>query len=290
MSGGAPSSRVRPSTTYEALAFHALAHLPLTLPRSLRDERYLAWAAASLPSAACTPLADDALAVSGRIEADGAADAVQWLPLLHSDVGQLLATGRLELPSPDVAPHCDATALAALRARHGDGVEWLRADLLLMAPAFARAHEDAPPIRAEHVAEVAALLSSLPDEDVPRSVVLEHALGARGRAFPQVVFVGAPAPWNGLDARTPAVLALHEHAVRRTQGTFEEREWSALVRVARLLAANEPLRRAHAEWLAEASLDALVEAARARGTITRAEAERVLRATDRSLAIATVSG
>lgn len=284
------SIEVRASSAYEALAFHALAHLSLAPPRSIRDPRYLAWCRETLPVEAIWPLDDDAPTLSARIEADRAADAVQWLPLLHADMDALHATTHLELDAHAIAPHCGSTPLAALRARRGDGIEWLRADLLLIATAFGHAYAEAPPVHAQHLEEVRVLLSALPAPEVPTAIVLDHALGAHGRSFPHVVYAGAPAAWNGLDARTPAVIALHEHAVRRAHGSFEEREWRALVRVARLIRACDPLARAHAEWLASAAIDALVESACARGEITRADAARVMEAVDRSRAIALVSG
>ncbi len=276
---------VRASSAYEALAFHGLAHLSLLPPRSLRDDRYLAWSRASLPEAARSPLDEDALAMSGRIEAELASDAVQWLPLLHRSIDALLATSRIELSSRAVDPSCESMALGAMRARLGDGIEWLRADVLLVARAFIEMHGVT---RAEGsvLDAIRMLLSPFAPADVPEVIVLDHALGPRGRAFPEVVFVGAPATWNGLDACTPAMLALHEHAVRRSRGTFEEREWAALVRVARLVESSESLHRAHAAWLAEVSLDALLEAARARGAITVSDVDRVIGASDRSHAIA----
>lgn len=276
---------VRGSSAYEALAFHALAHLALGPPRSLRDDRYLAWTRAALPEAAFSPLAEDALSISARVESDRASDAVQWLPLLHRSIAALFATSRLELTSRAVDPHADSMALGAMRARLGDGIEWLRADLLLVARAFVEMHEAAP-AQATVLQAVSKLLSPFDAGDVPGVIVLDRALGARGRAFPEVVFVGAPAAWNELDARTPAVLALHEHAVRRARGSHDEREWSALVRVAGLVASNEPLRRAHAAWLAELSLGSVLDSARARGVITTSEVSAVSEAEDRSAAIA----
>lgn len=283
--GCAVTLEVRASSAYEALAFHALAHLPLRPPRSLRDERYLAWSRASLPEAARVPLDQDAPAIAARIEADEAANAVQWLPRLHGSIEALLATAQHELSSRAIDPWSESMSLGALRARLGHGLEWLRADLLLSARAFAEMH-GVTRVEVESLEAVRGLLSVLPRTDVPTCVVLDRALGARGRAFPDVVFVGAPAPWNGLDARTPAVIALHEHAVRRGRGSFEQREWTALVRVARLLEVNEPMQRAHAMWLAEASLEVLLEAACARGVITGADVARVIDAADRSQVIA----
>jgi hypothetical protein len=283
------SVEVRPSSTYEALAFHALAHLTLEAPRSLRDERYLAWSRASLPEAARWPLEADALALSRRIALDGAADAVQWLPLLHGSIDGLLATSQHELGSRALDAHAEPMALGALRARLGDGVEWLRADVLLVARAFAAAVDASLRVDPRSLDEVKGLLGAFAPADVPSRVVLDPSLGARGRAFPEVVFVGAPAPWNGLDARTPAVLALHEHAVRCATGSLEAREWSALVRVARRVGSTSALREAHAAWLAQAPLEPLLEAARVRGAITSSDVANILAAPDRSDAIASLS-
>ncbi|MBX7191358.1 MAG: hypothetical protein K1X94_04845 [Sandaracinaceae bacterium] len=276
---------MRASSAYEALAFHALTHLSLAPPRSLRDERYRAWSRAALPELARSPLAEDALAISRRIEEEGCAAAVQWLPRLHRSIEALRATARLELTDGAMDAHSDPVALRAMRARHGDGVEWLRADLLLAAGAFVEVHER---VRVEPrvLTETREILASFAAPEVPPIVVLDHALGAHGRAFPEVVYVGAPAAWNGLDAHMPAVLALHEHAVRRAQGSFEEREWSALVRVERLVEPEEALRRAHAAWLVEASLEPLLDAARVRGVISASEVGAVISASDRSLALA----
>jgi hypothetical protein len=283
------SLEVRASSTYEALAFHALAHLALAPPRSVRDERYLAWSRTTLPEAARSPLEEDALAISLLIESDGSADAVQWLPLLHGSIEALLAASQSELGSRAVDGHADAMALGALRAGARDGVEWLRTDVLLVARAFAGALGASKHVAPRSLDEVTELLAALPRADVPPSVVLDPALGARGRAFPEVVFVGAPAPWNGLDARTPAVLALHEHAVRRATGSFEAREWSALVHVARLVDSKGALHEAHAAWLAHLSLEPLLDAACARGAITSSDVARVAAAADRSRVLATLS-
>jgi hypothetical protein len=56
--------------------------------------------------------------------------------------------------------------------------------------------------------------------------------------------------------------------------------------VAGLVASNEPLRRAHAAWLAGLSLRSVLDSAHARGVITTSEVRAVSEAEDRSAAIA----
>jgi hypothetical protein len=101
---------------------------------------------------------------------------------------------------------------------------------------------------------------------------LVWALGVHGRAFPDRILIGAPSAWSGCSAARQAVLATHEHCVRSSRADgYLGSEWDALVRLARAMQhANEPeLRDAHALWLAELDLDALVRGVVARGWLAR---------------------
>lgn len=270
-------TRVVSANSFAQLAFHGLAQLPLVGAHSLFDARYVDWCEAYPDE----PLRSDAGRIAMQLEALHAGLAVQWLPMLYDDIDAFLRDGALALREVEAGTHVDAHALRALQSVDPRATEWLRADLLLVAPAFA-----ASLLPTAMCDEVAGLLASVPMEEAPAHVALVHALGAHGRAFDDVVFVGAPATWNAVTPALSAVIALHEHAVRAALGDYVRSEWAALQRVANILADGPGLlRHAHAAWLRDLDLAGLMHDVVARGLVSESDAQRVLDAEDRSQAL-----
>ncbi len=271
-----PKTSVTRASEFAELCFHALAHIPLQGPERLFDPRYVAFAERTLPLEAREPLAADAQAIGAELERTSTSGAVQWLPLLHADVASFTKTALSELK--ELGPvDADGTALAALQAVESRAIEWLRADLLLIAEAFVLTYHRTPQSVSN---ELEALLSTVPAPEKPARVELALALGPRGRAFTDVVIVGAPAAWwcmDEVDRAIPAVLALHEHAVLGAAGDYVDREWQALTSLARrIVGHDERLRAAHQRWLARLDLDGLVASVVARGRVESAIATSLL--------------
>lgn len=222
-----------------------------------------------------------------QVESLDAGLALQWLPLLHSTLASFTRSGSDALHAMVAADDVRAVALKALQSADPRATEWLRADLLLAASSYAAA---APSISHADCARVEALLGSVDDSERPQNVALVHALGARGRVLEEALFVGAPSVWSGVTPAMSAVIALHEHAVRRSSGHFVQREWAALTRVAKTLRdGHDALHQAHADWLAMADLSSIAEGA-VRLSLVGADAARaLLEASDRSLALAQIS-
>lgn len=288
-------TRVVSANSFAQLAFHGLAQLPLVGAHSLFDARYVDWCEAYARDAD-EPLRSDAGRIAMQLEALHAGLAVQWLPKLYDDVDAFVRDGALALHEVEAGTHVDAHALRALQSVDPRATEWLRADLLLVAPAFS-AREGrggdrarASPLSTAMCDEVAELLASVPMEETPAHVALVHALGAHGRAFDDVVFVGAPATWNAVTPALSAVIALHEHAVCAALGDYVRSEWAALQRVANILADGPGvLRDAHAAWLRDMDLAGLMHEVVARGLVSALDAQRLLDAEDRSQALARFS-
>lgn len=247
---------VRVASDYASLCFHGLAHLPLRGPERLYDLGYLEHARGTLPMEAIEPLATDASAIAIALQSRaGATLAAQWLPRLHPSIDSFLAASALELNEIEDA---DARALASLRAHHCDGLEWLRTDLLLIAQAYAASAPDL-------TSEASALqehAADLVDLGLPEHFEVAPSLGPRGRAYPNVIIVGAPQPWwcrDEIDRAIPLVLAIHENAVRSGAGDYVTSEWAALRSVARTLHTS-PLADSHQRWLATLDLEELLTA------------------------------
>lgn len=269
--------RVEPVDSFAELVFHGLAHVPMKGVGSLFDPRYVAWSRDTLPEAAREPLATDAPAIGAQVDLLDAGLALQWLPRLHPSLDAFARTARRELAELSEADGCDATALRSLRSVDPRAVEWLRADLLLASRPFGSAREVVGRELREACDAIEAALSLAPDAARPESVRVAWALGAHGRGFDDGIVVGACAPWNGLDAATPAAIAMHEHAVLRATGDHAQREWTALASVARALSDGpHALWDAHTRWVASLELVDLASAAVARGEIDRRVADELL--------------
>lgn len=257
----APS--VAPASAWAELCFYGLAHLPLAGVERTYEPRLIA-ACATWPEAAREPLVSDGPAVAAMLEAEGAAMRAQSLPLLHRDLPTFLRSGARELTELSDSD-ADPVALATLRG--SPAIEWLRADLWLVAEAFEAARDRAGLEAAAD--EVAGTLAHRRDR--PSCIEVSGALGPRGRGFPDRVVVGAPAGWwcrDAVDRAIPAVLALHEHAVLAARGDYVEREWSALVGLARSLT-GDALADAHRRWVASLDLSVVLDGAVSRGLVDR---------------------
>ncbi len=263
------------------LVLHVLAHVSVPGPEDLFDPRYVAWAAAAMPPELHAQLRADADVLAHRwTSTDGL--VLQAWPDLHDDWSAFLATRTRALA--EVGPHEVARpdVLTRLQACSPPIVELVHAQLALLAPWFARAHADviAPAIASiradvdEVLGDAAVLVPSLARERIE----LAWSLGPRGRGLAARIVVGAPAPWNDVTAETTAVLALHEHAVRRAASSeWASAEWAALRELANAMrAAPAPLRSAHAGWLASLELAGLVDVLRARGEIDGGLAARIV--------------
>ncbi len=268
------------------LALHLLAHLPLPGPGRLDDAAYLAWSASALPPEAREPIERDAPLLAG-LYAHEPNEALHALPELYRDLAQLHATAARELEALTDDDVADVAVLAALR-RTPVLTELARAAMALAAPAFGRVFREQLAARCRagaalvepHLDEARAFHPALRDARVE----LAWPLGAQGRAFRSRIVVGVPDAFAPLDPAFPAVLALHEAAVRAHEPgapapeRYVRSEWAALVDVAkRIEPASSALRDAHAVWLASLSLDALLDHACALGLTHEARAARIAR-------------
>ena len=253
---------VAPAGDWAELCFHGLAHLPLPGVERLYEPRLIA-ACAGWPERAREPLVTDAPAIAAMMAREGTAMRAQSMPLLHGDLGSFLRSGPRELMELGAG---DAEPSILSIVRGSPAIEWLRADLLLIAEAFDAARDRGALAAAAQ--EVSGHLAHR--TDVAARTEVSWALGPRGRGFSDRVVVGAPAPWwcrDEVDRAIPAVLALHEHAVLRASGDYVSREWAALVQLARALE-GDPLGPAHRRWLAGLDLSVVLEGAVRRGLVS----------------------
>lgn len=263
-----------PTSDFTDLVLHVLAHVRLDEPGCVHDPRYVAWARERTPPELASLVEHDA-AVLERAWSGGGASAVAhaWPELLGSiaELGtiatqELCAIGESQVRSPAV--------LVRLQAAADPALELLHATLCAVAPWYAGWHaaELEPALRAacervrpwlEQAAEVLPSLARA-------RIELSWGLGARGRGFGARLVVGAPAAWNGLDARVPAVLAMHEQAVHDSgHAGYVHAEWAALTGLAaRMRTASQALQQAHARWLASLELRPLLAELRARGWVS----------------------
>lgn len=263
------------------LVLHVLAHVSVHGPEDLFEPRYVAWAKDAAPPDLHAKLRADADVLAHRwTSTDGL--VLQAWPDLHEDWSAFFATrtraladvGPSEVARPDVLTRLQACSPAI--------VEIVHAQLALLAPWFETLHADviAPAIERvrpevdEVLGDAAALVPSLARERIE----LAWPLGPRGRGLGARIVVGAPAPWNDVTPETTAVLALHEHAVRRAASSeWASAEWAALRELAfAMRQAPAPLRSAHAGWLASLELAGLVSVLRARGEIDGGLAARIV--------------
>lgn len=246
------------------LVLHVMAHVRMAGPGCLFDARYVDGAASSMPPRERRWL-DEGVAVFERAWGVHMPDAVHGWPQLLGSIGSLRAVARLELAELRPEHVRDAGMLAVVQRRGGPDLELLHATLCLLGPWFERWREEvvAPRLheamrQVEPWYEEAARLWPALDES---PVELAWALGEHGRAFRGRIVVGAPAPWNGLDARSPAVLALHERLVTDSdEPGYAGMEWEALTGLAALMRrAETPLAPVHARWVASLDLRSVLD-------------------------------
>lgn len=257
---------------FTQLALHLLAHVPRAGPGDLFAPEHLARCEPLFRRSTQALLRDDAATLAALWRASPALDLLDGLPELHASLPAFRRSASRALAELDAGDVASPELLHALQ-RLGAPAELVHATLALVLDEFERVHdaEIAPALHAAATTigpALAALAEHAPGLAEAR-VELVWSLGTRGRAMPGRILIGCPAG----DPFTPAVVAAHEHAVC-TSGHVDylRAEWSALVRGARWLrAADEPLRRAHARWLARLDLSALVAEALAAGLLDPAD-------------------
>lgn len=275
-----------PTDGFTDLVLHVLAHVRVGGAGCVHDPRYVAWMRGRAPAEVERMLGEDA-AVLGRAWSGGRMpEVVHAWPELLGSIEALRACARLELRAMSPEQVREAGVLARLVACDRPELELLHATLGMLAPWYAdwRAAEVEPALRAASDAvqpwlePAAAVLPSLRDARIE----LAWALGPRGRGFPARIVVGAVAPWCELEAVDAVVLALHEQSVIDSgHAGWVRAEWEGLTSLAaRMVAAPQALRRAHARWLALLELRSLLEPLHAAGHLTTEERDGLLHARD----------
>lgn len=263
-----------PTDGFTDLVLHVLAHVRLGGAGCLRDSRIREWALARMPDALARMLEHDA-AVLEQAWSNG---RVPWVvhawPELLGSLDDLQAIATQELAALTAAQVRAPEVLARIHAARTPALELFHATLCTLAPWYAQQREaELVPALLQAVDRARPWLDQatrvLPSLASAR-VELSWSLGPRGRAFPSRIVVGAPAAWNDMEARTSAVLAMHEQAVHDAgHPSYAEAEWAALTGLAaRMLDAPDPLREAHARWLASLELRPLLTELHAQGTLT----------------------
>ncbi len=260
------------------LALHVLAHVRLREAGNLFDRRYVDWASDRTASLEEEWLHEGAEALE-RSWAQGAPPMVHAWPEVFESLEALSSVASVELSAVPLERARAPRVLESVRS--APGVELLHATICALMPWYAQwRREELEPRGDEAVASVRPWLEEaqglLPALAKVR-VELAWALGSRGRAFGTRIVVGVPAAWNGLDGRTPTVLAMHEHAVRGSgKKGYVAAEWAALTGLAAVMQrAPPPLRQAHAQWLAGLGLRPLLEAVVKAGWLDADDGERL---------------
>lgn len=251
---------------------HVLAHVRLAGPGTVYAPRYVAWVEAHAAAEHTAVLREGAAALERAWGRDTPTFVHSW-PLLHRSIESLRESVGTPFASLEPAQVGAPGILRALRGLDPEPTQRLHALLGEAADGHAELwRRHAAPQAREALARVGRwwddaleLVPSL----VRSRVELCHALGPRGRVFGERIVVGAPAPWNELDARVPVVLAMHEQLVHDAAGSgYVEVEWASLTGLsARMRRAPPALREAHGAWLASLHLRPLLEAVRAAGRL-----------------------
>ncbi len=287
---------------YTQLAFHVLAHVPRTGPGDLFNCQHCGSASATFSADAQRLLLDDSH-VLARIAGPSPADetrpvaenldraveptdlsALDLLPELHRSLTAFRRSAAR--PLADLAPHevADPAALRALQ-RLGPAAELLHAQMGLLHHEFLAVHaRHIQPWGQSTIAAITPWLAALADHApglADARVELVWALGPHGRAMPDRILIGCA---TQDDPITPAILAMHEYAVRTSiHLDYIPGEWDALRRAARwTAAAPPPLRAAHTRWLASLDLTRLLRGAVETGLLTASDAIYLERSPDRA--------
>lgn len=276
--------RVVVADGFAQLVAHVLAHVALgQQPGNLHDARYVAWAREQIAADARRLVEHDAALIGARWSSDRRLDVLHAVFELHGDLDAFRRTKGRSLAELDVHEVRSPKLLARLRGEAIAPVaELLHTTLALLVDELALAltglGSQLEAGRAQIEPLVDRLAGIVPGFEHVR-VELVWALGVHGRAFPERILVGAPAAWSGCTAARQAVLAAHEHCVRGSDDDdYLGGEWSALVQLARAMqdTGDPELRDAHARWLAELELDALLSGVVERGWVTHARARGLL--------------
>jgi hypothetical protein len=275
--------RVPVADGFAQLVGHVFAHIALEQPGNLHDHRYVAWSREAMSTDASATLEHDASLIASRWRSDRRLDVLHGMFELHADLDEFRRTAARPLAELETHEVRSPRLLALLRRDAIAPVaELLHTTFALLVDEFAILLASVSP-QLEHARAridpfVRRLDAVLPGFEHAR-VELVWALGVHGRAFPERILVGAPATWCGASPARQAVLAAHEHAVRSSRAVdYLGSEWDALVRLARELqrAADPELRDAHAQWIAELDLAALLEGVVASGGLTHDRARALL--------------
>jgi hypothetical protein len=244
------------------VVLHVLAHLPETgsLPSSLYSSEYVKAASAALGDAQLRQLGSDIPVLSNCLCSHGRLAAVQLLTRLHPNIEEAAKHAHLglrELVNTSVADCETIESLVGLETE----AELLRCAALLEAPHWQS--WPMPPTE-ELAGQVASRLPRL----FPVAPVLEQTtirflrvLGRRGRAWPDEIWIGAPAPkdeealvcalWQA--AHEAVVLETFERVRLESLGLGErEVEGLSVARLARR-AARQGLGAEHQRWLVTCS-------------------------------------
>lgn len=279
---------LRIASDFTQLALHALAHLRIVGALERPGDGYPEWSRAHLPESAWAGFEGEA---AGCGRAPSAAALLRASPDLFADIAQLRASGGRPLAELGEHEVADRKLLAAFRERALAATTRWHAAAVGAGAAFAvvwhdelrrRCVEGLEAMRAP-LARARALHPALAEA----TVELGWPLGLGGFASARRIVVGVPGDWGALGAALPAVVALHEAAVRaaaqaRPERDDEERRvrasWAGLVDVARRVEdAPPPLRDAHASWLASRELEPLCRSAAALGLVAEERAQDVAR-------------
>lgn len=270
------AARVVVADGFAQLVAHVFAHVALDQqPGNLHDGRYVAWARERSTADARGLLEHDASLLGEHWRGDRRLDVLHGSFELQRDLSAFRRTATRTLAELDVHDVHSPKLLALLRdCEIAPVAELLHTTLALLVDEFESLLGGLAPQLASACEQIEPLVDRLsaivPGFEHAR-VELVWALGVHGRAFPERILIGAPAAWSGCSAGRQAVLAAHEHCVRASDAKdYLGSEWDALVRLAGALQhGNDPeLREAHARWLAELDLDALLEGVVARGWLT----------------------
>lgn len=270
---------VHATDPFAELALHVLAHIKAPGPFDLHDARYTEWTAARTPDLSRLKVQPDAALLSGAWSAEDAQLVLRCIDLHHDLAGFVRTKDRAvaELLPEDVddpellgrLQNCSPLFIELLHAQLGQVVQPFAGLLAVhIAPAVAAAC----PAVAEHVTHAIELAPGLADARIE----LAWALGPRARVSARRILVGAPAPWNGLEASAVAVVAMYGEAVRRLDtGDPIAAQWSALLELADVIGRDPAgtLRDAHAKWSAEIDIAPLCHVLAHAGQLSASDAD-----------------
>ena len=270
------------ASDFTELVLHCLAHLRSPGPEDLFDARYVEWVGSSAPTEHLSAL-DNAMGTLQVYWGTGRAPmVVQAWPELFATISMFREVGGASLKSLEPSQVSSEGVLGWLKGVDETVVEAVHSTLRSLAPSFGDWHrmvvrpklELAIKATAPWLEHAVKLMPSLGERRIEQT----SALGVHGRGLPSRILVGAALPFNELDARLPAILALHEESVHLAgKGEYAELEWRALVELSKRMQGAEPsLRATHARWLSTLRISAVLEHAVASGELDPGECQALL--------------